>query len=36
VLSSTVEATSLPSEEDYLLDDKALDNFLKDLETNTN
>ena len=36
VLSSNVEETSLPSEEDYLLDDKTLDNFLKDLETKTN
>jgi len=36
VLSSSVEETSLPNEEDYLLDDKTLDNFLKDLETTTN
>jgi hypothetical protein len=36
VLSSNVEETSLPNEDDYLLDDKTLDNFLKDLETKTN
>ena len=36
VLSSNVEATSLPNEEDYLLDEKTLDNFLKDLDTKTN
>ncbi len=36
VLSSNMEETSLPNEEDYLLDDKTLDNFLKDLETKTN
>ncbi len=36
VLSLNVEETSLPNEDDYLLDDKTLDNFLKDLETKTN
>ena len=36
VLSSNVEETSLPNEEDYLLDEKTLDIFLKDLETKTN
>ena len=36
VLSSNVEETSLPSEEDYLLDAKTLDNFLKEIDKKTN
>lgn len=36
VLSSNIEETNLPNEEDYLLDEKTLDNFLKDLETKIN
>jgi hypothetical protein len=36
VLSSNMEETNLPNEEDYLLDEKTLDNFLKNLETKTN
>lgn len=35
-LSSNVEETNLPDEEEYLLDDKTLDKFLKEIETQTN
>lgn len=35
-LSSNVEETVLPNEEDYLLDDNTLDKFLKDIESKTN
>jgi hypothetical protein len=36
VLRSNVDDKSLPNEEDYLLDDKTLDNFLKEIESKTN
>jgi hypothetical protein len=36
VLSSNMEENSLPNEEDYLTDDKTLDNFLKEIDTKTN
>jgi hypothetical protein len=36
VLRSNVDDKSLPKEEDYLLDDKTLDNFLKEIESKTN
>jgi hypothetical protein len=36
VLSSNLEENSLPNEEDYLSDDKTLDNFLKQIESKTN
>jgi len=36
VLRSNLDDKSLPTEEDYLLDDKTLDNFLKEIESKTN
>lgn len=33
-LSSNIEENSLPSQEDYLLDENALENYLKEIETN--
>ena len=33
-LSSKVEGTSLPSQDEYLLNEKTLENYLKDIETN--
>lgn len=33
-LTSSLDENSLPSQDDYLLDEKTLDNYLKDLETN--
>ena len=33
-LASNVEGTSLPSQDDYLLNEKTLENYLKDIETN--
>jgi len=35
-LSSNVEETNLPDEDEYLLDDNTLDKFLKEIETKTN
>ncbi len=36
LLTSTIDENSLPSEEDYLLDEKTLDHYLHDIETNSN
>jgi len=36
ILSSDVEEKNLPSQEDYLLDNQTLDNFLKEIDTKAN